>query len=216
METLGNKAENAVGSAHDPSLHTTPARTKRASRRISFFLLISLINVGFLVLLASQLLTPAQTKQEGSVSSPLIGHLAPDFTLSRLDTASASTLHLAQLKGAPLVINFWASWCDPCKEEAPLLQQTWQQVQPQGVQFVGVDYEDTQSNALAFLHHYGITYPNVTDTTGSVAIAYGVTGVPETYFVNRQGVIVQKIIGALDQHTFQQAISALLLSTKGA
>ena len=192
---------------------TTP---KRTWRRLSLFLVISLLNVGFLVLLASQLLTPAQTQRQGTASGPLIGHPAPDFALSRLDTLSASTLHLAQLKRAPLVINFWASWCDPCKEEAPLLQQTWQQMQPQGVRFLGVDYEDTQSNARAFLHHYGITYPNVSDTTGSVAIDYGVTGVPETFFVNRHGVIVQKVIGALDQHTLQQAITALLHSAEGA
>src|SRR6266567_1418863 len=214
METRSEHTENAAQSAPALSPQTTHAHTKRSRRRLGFFLVISLVNVGFLVLLASQLLTPAQTQHQGTASGPLIGHPAPDFTLPLLDPSSASTLHLAQLKGAPLVINFWASWCDPCKEEAPLLQQTWQQVQPQGVQFLGIDYEDAQSNARAFLHHYGITYPNVTDSSGSVAILYGVAGVPETYFVNRHGVIVQKITGALNQPALQQAITALLHSTE--
>src|SRR6266567_6808696 len=214
METFSEHAENTAGSTHDLSPQPTPARPKRSRRRLGFFLVISLVNVGFLALLTSQLLTPIQTQHQGTVSSPLIGHPAPDFTLPRLGPSHASTLRLAQLKGAPLVINFWASWCDPCKEEAPLLQQTWKQVQPQGVQFLGIDYEDTRSNALAFLHHYGITYPNVTDSSGSVAIPYGVAGVPETYFVNRHGVIVQKITGALNQPALQQAITALLHSTE--
>ncbi|WP_201360239.1 hypothetical protein [Dictyobacter formicarum] len=97
METLGNQAENAVGSAQDRSPHTAHARTKRSFRRISLVLLINLINVDFL-LLASQHLTPAQTKLQENVSSPLIGHPAPDCTLSRLDSASAATLPLAHLK----------------------------------------------------------------------------------------------------------------------
>jgi cytochrome c biogenesis protein CcmG/thiol:disulfide interchange protein DsbE len=169
--------------------------------------------LGFLSLLASQLLTPASQGALGTVSSPLLGQNAPDFTLPLLDPSSSSTLHLARLKGTPVVINFWASWCDACKEEAPLFQQTWQQVQSQGVRFIGIDFEDTQSAGLGFLRHYGVTYPNVTDTSGSVAIDYGVSGVPETFFINRQGVIVQKIIGAVQQHAFQQAIEHIESAT---
>ncbi len=214
METLSEHAENPAEATQNRSSQITRTRTGRSRRRIGLFLLIGLLNVGLLILLASQLLTPAQ--QQGSGSSPLLGHLAPDFTLSRLDSSSASKVHLAHLKGIPLVLNFWASWCDPCKEEASLLQQTWQQERSQGVQFLGIDFEDTQSNGRSFLLQYGITYPNVNDTTGSVAIDYGVTGVPETFFVNRHGRIVQKIIGALDQHTLQQAIVAMLHSTEGA
>src|SRR5712692_5962170 len=102
METLSEHTENAAQSAPALSPQTTHAHTRR---RLGFFLVISLVNVGFLMLLASQLLTPIQTQHQGTVSSPLIGHPAPDFTLPRLDPSHASMLRLAQLKGAPLVIN---------------------------------------------------------------------------------------------------------------
>jgi cytochrome c biogenesis protein CcmG/thiol:disulfide interchange protein DsbE len=183
---------------------------KQRSRRIVLFLIIGVANLGFLTLLASQVLTPAHEGATGTVTSPLLGHLAPDFTLPMLGTPSSSSLHLARLKGKPLLLNFWASWCDPCKQEAPLLQTTWQHVQSQGVVFVGIDFGDTQSGALNFLHHYGITYSNVADTNGNVAISYGMRGVPETFFVDRRGVIVQKIMGTLNEQSLQQGLAAII------
>jgi len=109
----------------------------------------------------------------------------------------------------PIMLNFWASWCVPCQHEAPLLEATWQQVQHQGIIFLGIDFQDTQSEGLRFLHTYGITYTNVVDATGSTAIAYGVTGVPETVFVNRHGVIVSKVIGELTEQTIQNNLRML-------
>lgn len=107
------------------------------------------------------------------------------------------------------MLNFWASWCDPCKHEAPLLQATWQRVQGQGVVFLGIDFEDRQSDALSFLQTYGITYPNVIDASGSVAINYGVTGVPETVFIDRHGVFVHKVIGELTEQTLESNLQLL-------
>src|SRR5713226_4925546 len=184
-----------------------PKRSTR-KRRIIIFLVVSLLNVGFLALLASQVLVPAQN-QSNAGSSPLIGHPAPDFTLGVLSTRSAPAIHLASFKGKPVMLNFWASWCDPCKHEAPLLQNTWQRVQDQGIVFVGIDIQDTQSDGLSFLQTYGITYPNVVDASGSVSINYGVTGVPETFFLNRQGVIVKKVIGELTEQTLQSNLQVI-------
>ncbi len=173
-------------------------------RRILIFGVVSLLSLGLLVLLGSQLLTPAQNKSNAA-SSLLIGHAAPDFTLAELSThpAPAPKIHLASLKGMPVILNFWASWCVPCQHEAPLLQATWQQVQRQGIVLLGIDFQDTQSDGLKFLQTYGITYRNVVDGTGATAINYGVTGVPETFFLNRQGVIVSKVIGELTEQTIQ-------------
>src|SRR5437588_8135229 len=181
-----------------PSEGTSPGETPREQlsggrrssarkRRIVIFVVASLVSVGFLALLGSQLLVPAQN-QSDSGASPLVGHPAPDFTLAMLSTHSES-VHLASLRGKPVMLNFWASWCDPCKHEAPLLQATWQRVQSQGIIFLGIDFEDRQSDGLGFLHTYGITYPNVIDASGTVAINYGVTGVPETFFIDRHGII---------------------------
>src|SRR5207244_1387563 len=129
-----------------------------------------------------------------------IGHPAPDFTLATLSRQPAPAIHLAQWRGHVVMINFWASWCDPCKHEAPLLQTTWQQMKSRGIIFLGVDFGDTQQDGVAFLQHYGITYPNVSDSLGATAIDYGVTGVPETFFLDRRGIIAQKVTGELTKH----------------
>jgi len=189
-----------------------PERRKWPRRRIIIFMMVSLLNIGLLTLLASQLLTPA-SQATNTATSPLLGHPAPDFTLPMLSTHPVPPLHLASLKGKPMMLNFWASWCDPCKQEAPLLENTWQRTQSQGIVFLGIDFSDTQNNGLSFLRQYGITYPNVSDTNGAVAINYGVTGVPETFFIDRQGVIVQKVIGELTEQTLQKNLQLILRST---
>jgi len=179
-------------------------------RRTIVFAIICTISLAFLTLLATQLLTPAQETTQRTVQSPLLGHKAPDFTLPVLTGSSASTFHLATLKGQPLILNFWASWCDACKEEAPLLQRTWQQIAPQGVVMIGIDFEDTSEAGKGFVSHYGITYLNVSDTVdGKTGITYGLTGVPETFFVDRHGIIIRKEIGALTRQVFQQDLRQL-------
>ena len=187
-------------------------RRSNGKRRIAVFLMVGLLCVGLLALLGSQILAPAQG-QTNPGSNPLLGHPAPDFTLATLSSHPAPAVHLAGLKGKRVMLNFWASWCDACKQEAALLQTTWQRVQAQGVVFLGIDMQDTQSDGLNFLRTYGVTYPNVVDPNGSVTINYGVTGVPETFFLDRHGVVVQKVIGELTEQTLQSNLQAILRST---
>ena len=187
-------------------------RRSGGKRRIIVFLTVSLACVALLVLLGSQILAPAQS-QTNSGTSPLLGHPAPDFTLAALSSRPAPSVHLASLKGKPVMLNFWASWCVPCQHEAPLLQATWQRVQSQGIIFLGIDFQDDHSQGLNFLHTYGITYPNVVDPDGSVTISYGVTGVPETIFLNRSGVIVSHVIGELTEQTMQSNLQMILRSS---
>jgi len=111
------------------------------------------------------------------------GALAPDFTLPLVGGGSLSS---AELKGAPVVINFWASWCEPCRDEAPDLEATWKKYRDRGVRVVGVDYEDIQSDAQSFMQDHGITYPSVRDLNGTLAARFGVRGVPETFFIDRE------------------------------
>src|SRR6266852_4874219 len=187
-------------------------RRSGGKRRIVVFLTVSLACVALLALLGSQILAPAQG-QANSGSSLLIGHPAPDFTLAALSSRPAPSVHLASLKGKPVMLNFWASWCVPCQHEAPLLQATWRSVQNQGIIFLGIDFQDAQNDGLNFLRTYGITYLNVVDSTGATAINYGLSGVPETFFLNRQGMIVSKVIGELTQHTLQSNLQGILRST---
>lgn len=211
METEKTLAEGlAPGEIQTGNVTGGQKRSSR-KRRVIIVTMVSLVNLALLVLLASQVLTVAQNQGQGQAGdiSPLIGHPAPDFTLAALGAHPASAVHLASLKGKPLMLNFWASWCDVCKQEAPLLENTWQRVQGQGIVFLGIDIQDTRSDGLQFLQTYGITYPNVVDADGSVTINYGVTGVPETFFVNRQGVIMRKVIGELTEQTLENDLQLI-------
>jgi len=120
------------------------------------------------------------------------GELAPDFDLALLD---GSSLALADLRGQVVVLNFWASWCAPCRREASDLQSVWEAYQNQGVAFVGVTYRDAQDASLAFIAEYGITYPNGVDEMGRISAEYGVTAVPETYVIDREGRLAWYQIG---------------------
>jgi cytochrome c biogenesis protein CcmG/thiol:disulfide interchange protein DsbE len=106
-----------------------------------------------------------------------------------LDTYSGEIIDTANLEGKVILINFWASWCDPCEEEALLLEETWQELgqASSDVIFLGVAYNDTEPASLAFLEEYGITYPNGPDLRGEISAIYNVNGVPETYILDQSG-----------------------------
>jgi cytochrome c biogenesis protein CcmG, thiol:disulfide interchange protein DsbE len=108
-----------------------------------------------------------------------------NFNLSRLD--KPGKLELASLRGKVVVLNFWASWCIPCKQEAPEVERVWRSFRSKGVVVVGVDTKDFSGDARSFMRHYGLTYPVVRDGDGSLWGPYGVTGVPETRVIDRNG-----------------------------
>lgn len=114
-----------------------------------------------------------------------------------------------RVQGRPLVINFWASWCIPCQNEAPLLEKSSEEYKSKGVVWLGIDYQDGKESALDFLKRYGITYPNGPDTSGEISIAYGTTGVPETWFINTQGRIVRKYIGELSDTSLRNFLDEI-------
>lgn len=120
---------------------------------------------------------------------------APAFSLPRLDTDG--TLSLESLRGKVVVVNFWASWCIPCKDEAAAIEATWQRYKDKEVVFVGLNVQDLVPEALKFLRLTRATYPNVRDKDNSIYRHYGLTGVPETFFINRQGRIVKKFPGVV-------------------
>lgn len=123
---------------------------------------------------------------------------APDFTLSRLDAAGGD-LALSSLEGKPIVVNFWASWCIPCKDEAPELQKTFEKYGSQGLVVLGIDAQDFRQDARRFMKRFGLTYPIVYDGSGSTLGKWGVTGFPETFFVDRRGRLVgERIQGGID------------------
>jgi cytochrome c biogenesis protein CcmG/thiol:disulfide interchange protein DsbE len=117
-----------------------------------------------------------------------------------------SEVHLSDFRGEVVVVNFWASWCPPCRDEAPILEQTWRKYQDQGVVFLGVDIWDTEQDARAYMDEFDITFPNLIDERGRIAVEYGLTGVPETYFITPDGMISRRVIGAINRTTLEQNI----------
>jgi cytochrome c biogenesis protein CcmG, thiol:disulfide interchange protein DsbE len=115
---------------------------------------------------------------------------APNFSLGLFD-GSTFTLSDSLQTGKPVVVNFWASWCGPCADEAPLLQDAARRYADRYT-FVGVNVQDLDSDAQAFIRKYGITYPNGSANAGPISIQYGMRGVPETYFIAPDGRVVRK------------------------
>ena len=141
-------------------------------------------------------------KNPSEIRSPLIGRAAPAFALREVGTGR--TVDIAQLRGKPVVINFWATWCGPCWEEHPVLVAGARG--HSDVQFLGVVFQDTEEMILGFLEQRGASYPTVVDDRGKTAIAYGVAGVPETSFLDEKGVIVAKYSGPLNSSDLEQEL----------
>lgn len=141
---------------------------------------------------------------------------APAFSLPRLD--QDGELSLASLRGKAVIVNFWASWCGPCKDEAPLLEAAWREHRDEGLVVVGVDFNDFRSDARRFAKKNRMTYPLVHDRGGELEEAYGLKGVPETFFVDREGRLVgEPIVGGIDvreefRERFEAGIAAILSS----
>jgi cytochrome c biogenesis protein CcmG/thiol:disulfide interchange protein DsbE len=136
----------------------------------------------------------------------LNGQPAPAFTLAALDSGQRVTLE--QFKGRPVVINFWASWCGPCKMEHPVLEWGQREFGDQA-QFLGIVFEDTEDNARQFLNQYGMSFPQLLDARSTVAVDYGVAGVPETYFIDTRGIIQGKHVGPIDPQSLKNWIDRL-------
>ncbi len=138
---------------------------------------------------------------------PQVGGPVPDFAFTALD---GSSMELGAPYGEVVVVNFFASWCDPCRQEAAALEETWRAYEGQGVRFFGIAYQDADSKAKAFLDEFGVTYPSTVDTTNRTARDYGVTGVPETFVVDREGKLVRHFLGPITQAQLAQEIERAL------
>jgi cytochrome c biogenesis protein CcmG/thiol:disulfide interchange protein DsbE len=138
-------------------------------------------------------------KDPSHIDSPLVGRPAPPFALKAVGTGEM--LDIEKLRGKPVILNFWATWCGPCYEEHPTLVANARNLP--GVQFVGVVFNDDEDKIMRFLAERGTAYPTLLDANGKTAIAYGVGGVPETFFINPAGTIVAKFAGPLSTAELQ-------------
>lgn len=145
-------------------------------------------------------------KNPAEIRTPLIGKPAPTFAL--LEVGTGRTIDLASLKGKPVILNFWATWCGPCWEEHPVLVANARTLPD--VQFLGVVFQDEDRKILDFLQQRGSSYPTVVDERGKTAIAYGVGGIPETYFIDAQGIIRAKYNGPMSTEILQENLRKVL------
>ncbi len=140
-------------------------------------------------------------------AGPVQSGSAPEFSLTGFDGRKAT---LSELRGQIVIINFWASWCPPCREEAAYLEQTWRKYKDKGVVFIGVDYVDTENEALAYIKEFDITYINGPDIGTQISQAYNIQGVPETYYVAKNGELRGMHIGPLKSPVLDEKIDELL------
>ena len=177
-----------------------PARPSRINRKVLIGgLLVALPLIA--VLLANL------GRDPHVVRSPLVGRPAPAFTLPPV--GGGAPVSLEQLRGKTVVVNFWATWCVPCFEEHAALSAAARGLRD--VTFLGIVYEDEEARTQEFLKQHGSAYPSLMDPEGRAAIAYGVFGVPETFFIDGSGTIVEKYVGPLQRST----IAALVERARG-
>jgi cytochrome c biogenesis protein CcmG/thiol:disulfide interchange protein DsbE len=161
--------------------------------------------VGAVTIIVLGLLTYGLFFRSSAVIAP--GSPVPDFQLGTFDGGRVA---LSQSAGEVLVINFFASWCDPCRQEAADVEAVWRRFRDQGVQFVGISYKDAESRSVEFLEEFGISYPSAPDPGNRTARAYGVTGVPETFVINGQGQLVRHFIGPVTEAQLSVELESLL------
>ncbi|MFN2203026.1 MAG: TlpA family protein disulfide reductase [Caldilineaceae bacterium] len=176
---------------------TAPAK----SRAVVFWQIgIAAIVILFLGFLAWRLIETNRSEQRASGE-------APAFSFTTFDGESIA---LADLAGKGVVLNFWASWCDPCRDEAELLETAWQREQANGVVFIGLDYLDQEPAAKAYLDEFSISYPSGPDLQSQAARRYGIKGVPETFFIDPDGNIADIVIGPIvDEATLEHYLSKI-------
>lgn len=191
---------NAVGTDEQtPASEETPQEPGRAKGMVvASVLLVVVLGVAWVMMSAMG--------SSGLGQDPF-GRRAPDFRLPKLN--GEGTIAVSDLRGSPVVLNFWASWCGPCKQEAPLLAATEKQWRSRGVVFLGVDSEDNRDGAKVFEGEYGIGYESAFDPSGTLKVQYGVLAYPETFFIDRKGVIRAKFVGPIDAESLNAYIAQI-------
>ena len=157
--------------------------------------------VGLIALLAYGVASESDDKE-------VTGERAPEFSLPPLEGGEERSL--ADFRGQVVVLNYWASWCEPCRDESPLLERWHQKISPRNATVLGVDVLDVTSDAQDFIDRYDLTYPHLRDKDGSTQDELGITGYPETFVIDRQGRIAARARGPVDEEFMRANVAPLV------
>jgi cytochrome c biogenesis protein CcmG/thiol:disulfide interchange protein DsbE len=185
--TEGRLADNLADNLTETQETAVAADRPGKGQFLLWRILVIAVAVAFVTLLALRLWQSKRSEHRADGMAPPL-----EFT-----TFDGQTINLDNLIGQGVVVNFWASWCDPCREEAELLEMAWRREKDNGIVFLGLDYLDQEPAAKKYLDEYDITYPNGPDLRSEAARRYGIKGVPETFFISPEGEITEIVIGPL-------------------
>lgn len=200
------------GQAQPPVGPGRERETAKGNRRT-----LALIAVGLPVALIASLLIWATVRAGGRAGGSFVNDRLGEL---HVDPKPAPPIELAALDGAPLsleaqrgkvvMVDFWASWCPPCARETPILTGVYERYRGRPVEFIGVSIWDRGQDAIRFVDQYGVRYPVAIDHEGRVAIDYGVTGIPEKFFIDLEGRLVRRFVGPMDEPTLTAILDSLL------
>jgi len=149
----------------------------------------------------------ADPARAGRIPAPRVSHPAPDFTLT---TTDGETLTLSELKGKPVLLNFWATWCPPCRAEMPYIQAAHEAYKGAGLVVVAVDVQEGREKVSQFARELGLTFPLALDTTGQVGTTYQVRAFPTSFFIDREGIIRSTFTGPMTSPVLEERLRAIV------
>ena len=173
--------------------------------------LLAMLIAGFTIFLAIGVMgTTTATSRSGK---ELVGKKAPSFVAPKVGGQLGS---LENYKNKPLVLNFWASWCPPCRDETPGMERIWRKYEDQGVVILGINVQDGEKEAERYISEFGVTFSNALDLDGSITVDYGVTGLPVTFFIDNDSVVTGRWVGSISEDRLDNWVSNLIFSTGAA
>ena len=185
-------------------------KNSKKLKAIVIFLLAMLI-AGFTIFLAIGVMgTTTATSRSGK---ELVGKKAPSFVAPKV---GGQLVSLENYKNKPLVLNFWASWCPPCRDETPGMERIWRKYEDQGVVILGINVQDGEKEAERYISEFGVTFSNALDLDGSITVDYGVTGLPVTFFIDNDSVVTGRWVGSISEDRLDNWVSNLIFSTGAA